>query len=303
MAQGIPGLRGTDHIGITVPDLDEAEAFLVGVLGAQHIYTLGAKQADDDWMAVHIGVDPRTVTFKWGDTRLPTAGPVYGSSHTMGMGGAVRLAAREVRRKLAAHGASAEGPLDLPALMRNADVSEVTGEGKFEFGDAPMSMNGSGTPYAMQSWGANFVEVGVDRDLGLIRLRRVVARYSAGRIINPLTAKSQMIGAIIWEWGKATMEASVVEPRHARFLAKNLSNVSVPVYADIPINAIDVGFVDEFDPHASPIGARGIGELGATGVAAAIANAIHDAVGVRVREVPILPHHILEALAKNGATR
>jgi len=61
MAPGIPGLRGTDHIGITVPDLDEAEAFLVGVLGAQHIYTLGAKQADDDWMAVHIGVDPRTV--------------------------------------------------------------------------------------------------------------------------------------------------------------------------------------------------------------------------------------------------
>ena len=250
-----------------------------------------------------LGVDPRTVTFKWGDTRLPTAGPVYGSSHTMGMGGAVRLAALAVRRKLAAHGASAEGPLDLPALMRDANVSEVTGEGKFEFGDAPMSMNGSGTPYAMQSWGANFVEVGVDRDLGLIRLRRVVARYSAGRIINPLTAKSQMIGAIIWEWGKATMEASVVEPRHARFLAKNLSNVAVPVNADIPMNAIDVGFVDEFDPHASPIGARGIGELGATGVAAAIANAIHDAVGVRVREVPILPHHILEALAKDGATR
>jgi xanthine dehydrogenase YagR molybdenum-binding subunit len=187
--------------------------------------------------------------------------------------------------------------------MRRANVAEVTGEAKFAFGDAPMSMNGSGTPYAMQTWGANFVEVGVDRDLGLIRLRRVVARYSAGRIINPLTAKSQMIGAIIWEWGKATMEASLVEPRHARFLAKNLSNVALPVNADIPMNAIDVGFVDEFDPHASPIGAKGIGELGATGVAAAIANAIYDAVGVRVREVPILPHHVLEGLANNGPTR
>jgi xanthine dehydrogenase YagR molybdenum-binding subunit len=177
----------------------------------------------------------------------------------------------------------------------------VVGEGRFGFGDAPFSMNGSGTPYAMQTWGANFVEVGVDRDLGLIRLRRVVARYSAGRIINPLAAKSQMIGGIIWEWGKATMEASVVEPRHARFLAKNLSNVAVPVNADIPASAIDVGFIDEFDPHASPIGARGIGELGATGVTAAIANAIHNAIGVRVREVPILPHHILVELAKQEA--
>jgi xanthine dehydrogenase YagR molybdenum-binding subunit len=218
----------------------------------------------------------------------------------MGMGGAVRLAALDARGKLAAHGASAEGPLDLAALMRRANVAEVTGEGKFDFGDAPASLNGSGTPYAMQTWGAIFVEVGVDRDLGIIRLRRVVARYSAGRIINPLTAKSQMIGGIIWDWGKATMEASFVEPRHARFLAKNLSNVAVPVNADIPLNAIDVGFVDEFDPHASPIGARGIGELGSTGVAAAIANAIYDAVGVRVREVPILPHHILDGLAKQN---
>jgi xanthine dehydrogenase YagR molybdenum-binding subunit len=93
------------------------------------------------------------------------------------------------------------------------------------------------------------------------------------------------------------MEASIVEPRHARFLAKNLSNVAIPVNADIPHDAIDVGFIDEFDEHASPTGARGIGELGATGVAAAIANAVYDAVGVRVRQVPILPHHILDALS------
>src|SRR5439155_14694402 len=157
-------------------------------------------------------------------------------------------------------------------------------------------MNGLGTPYAMFGWGAVFVELGVDRDLGLIRLRRVVARYSAGRIINPLTARSQMIGGIVWEWGKATMEASLIEPRYARFLAKNLSNVAVPVNADIP-SAIDVGFIDEYDPHASPTGARGIGELGATGVAPAVANAIFDAVGLRVRQVPILPSHILEGMA------
>jgi xanthine dehydrogenase YagR molybdenum-binding subunit len=91
------------------------------------------------------------------------------------------------------------------------------------------------------------------------------------------------------------MEESVQEPTHGRWLAKNLSNVAIPVNADIP-GAIEVDFVDEFDPHASAIGARGIGELAATGVAAAVANAVYDAVGVRVREVPILPWKILEKL-------
>jgi xanthine dehydrogenase YagR molybdenum-binding subunit len=240
-----------------------------------------------------LGVPTERVSVRWGDTNLPTTGPVYGSSHTMGTGGAVKLAAEDARRKLEVYGAAKEGSLDLAALMARANVEEVVGEGKLTMpGDAPASFNGAGTPYAMQTWGVTFVEVGVDRDLGTIRFRRAVARYSAGRIINPLTARSQMIGSIIWEWGKATMEASPIEPTHARFLAKNLSNVSVPVNADIP-SAIDVGFVEEFDEHASPIGARGIGELGATGVAAAIANAVFDATGIRVREVPILPSHIL----------
>jgi xanthine dehydrogenase YagR molybdenum-binding subunit len=249
-----------------------------------------------------LGTDPGNVTFLWGDTRYPPAGPVYGSSHSMGMGSAVRMAALDVREQLAVYGAAPDGPLDLPALMRRANVPEVTGMGKFAFGEGVhWSLNGSGTPYAMQTWGANFVEIGIDRDLGLIRLRRAVARYSAGRIINPLTARSQMIGGIIWEWGKATMEASVIEPRYGRFLAKNLSNVALPVNADIPADAIDVGFIEEVDPHASAIGAKGIGELGATGVAAAIANAVYDAVGVRVREVPILPKHILEGLAAKPA--
>ncbi|MBW8814236.1 MAG: xanthine dehydrogenase family protein molybdopterin-binding subunit [Caulobacterales bacterium] len=257
--------------------------------GNQTVFRLVAAEA--------LGTNPDNVTIHWGDTRYPPAGPVYGSSQTIGMGGAVRLAALDARARLEGFGAAKDGPLDLAALMHASQQAKIRGHGKFDPEGGPMSFNGSGTPYAMQSWGANFVEIGVDRDLGLIRLRRVVARYSAGRIINPLTARSQMIGSIVWEWGKATMEASLVEPRYGRFLAKNLSNVAVPVNADIPHDGIDVGFVEDFDPHAGPTGARGIGELGGTGVAAAIANAVYDAVGVRVREVPILPHHILEALA------
>ena len=183
-----------------------------------------------------LGIPTEQVSIRWGDTDLPMTGPVYGSSHTMGTGGAVKLAAEDARRKLEVYGAAKEGPLDLAALMARANVEEVVGDGKLTLpGDAPANFNGAGTPYAMQTWGVTFVEVGVDRDLGIIRFRRAVARYSAGRIVNPLTARSQMIGSIIWEWGKATMEASPIEPTHARFLAKNLSNVAVPVNADIPV--------------------------------------------------------------------
>ena len=98
-----------------------------------------------------------------------------------------------------------------------------------------------------------FVEVGVDPDFGLLRLRRAVGVYSAGRIINSRTARSQMTGGIIWGWGKATMEESDQEPVHGRWLAKNLSNVAVPVNADIPAD-LDVSFVDEYDEAASLIG-------------------------------------------------
>ncbi|HEX7388471.1 MAG TPA: xanthine dehydrogenase family protein molybdopterin-binding subunit [Acidiphilium sp.] len=265
----------------------EASANDIGT-GNQTVYTLVAADT--------LGISPDRIGVRWGDTRYVATGPVYGSSHTMGTGSAVRVAVQEARRKLQLYGAKADGPLDLAELMRRANVEEIVGDGAWAMPDgAPASMNGNGTPYAMQTFGVTMVEIGVDRDLGVIRLRRAVARYSAGRIINPLTARSQMIGGIIWEWGKATMEASPIEPGHGRFLAKNLSNVAVPVNADIP-SAIDVGFVDEFDEHASPIGARGIGELGSTGVAAAIANAVYDAVGIRVREVPILPAHIIDGL-------
>jgi xanthine dehydrogenase YagR molybdenum-binding subunit len=121
-------------------------------------------------------------------------------------------------------------------------------------------------------------------------------------IDNPKTARSQMIGGIVWGWGKATMEQSVQEPIHGRWLAKNLSSVSIPVNADIPSD-IQIHFVDEFDPHASAIGARGIGELGATGVDAAVANAVFDAVGVRVRELPITPARLLPVMVKLGSSR
>jgi xanthine dehydrogenase YagR molybdenum-binding subunit len=249
----------------------------------------GAQTVLSQIAAEELGVPLDRVAVRWGDTDLPRTGPTYGSSTTMGTGSAVAAAARDVGKQLADLGLDAR-------QMAEAGVDELVGEGAYELpGGAQFNGDGEGTPYAMRTWGAVFVEVGVDPDFGVLRLRRAVGVYSAGRIVNALTARAQMVGAIVWGWGKATMEESDQEPVYGRWLAKNLSNVAVPVNADIPAD-IDVSFVEEFDEAASLIGARGIGELGATGVDAAVAAAVHDAVGVRVREVPIMPWKVLEGL-------
>jgi xanthine dehydrogenase YagR molybdenum-binding subunit len=260
-----------------------------------------------------LGLDPAKVTARMGDTTLPQAGPTYGSSSTIGVGAAVLDAARDARRKLARlanlppdeaemrggrilrHGGGVGDGVAVADVMREAGVGEVVGEGAFALpGEAPFEADGKGTPFAMRTFGAVFVEVGVDPELGLLRLRRAVGSYSAGRIINPRTARAQMTGGIIWGWGKAAMEASEHEPRLGRWLSKNLSGVAIPVNADIPSN-IQVHFVDEFDEHAGPLGAKGIGELGATGVAAAVANAVFDARAGGVRELPITPARLVAA--------
>jgi xanthine dehydrogenase YagR molybdenum-binding subunit len=244
--------------------------------------------------ADELGLPMETVSLTWGDSNLPRTSPVYGSSATMSTGSSVALACRNLKAEAKRRFGDDR---DLAALMRNAGVSELVAEGEFKLpDDAQFSLDGSGTPYAMRTWGAVFIEVGVDPELGVIRFRRAAGAYSAGRIINPKTARSQMTGGMIWAWGKATMEQSIPEPTYGRWLAKNLSNVAIPVNADIPID-IKIHFIEETDPHASVIGARGIGELAATGMDAAIAAAVYDAVGVRVRELPITPDKVLTGLA------
>lgn len=149
---------------------------------------------------------------------------------------------------------------------------------------------------ATRTFGVVFVEVGVDETLGNVRLRRATGVYSAGRIMNERTARSQIIGGIVWGWGVATSERSVLEPQLGRWHSQNLAGVALPVNADIPAE-IDVSFVDEVDNNAGPLGAKGIGELSATGVAAAVANAVFDAVGIRFRQLPITPARFMEAAA------
>ena len=239
-----------------------------------------------------LGVPLERVSLVHGDTDLPPAGPTTGSSSTMGLGSAAQDAATKLRAKLheLAAGDLPNSPDAYGDVLTRLGLEEVVAEGSFALpsGASPL---GEVEEWSMATWGATFVEVRIDEDFMVPRLSRIVAAYSAGRIINPRTARSQMIGGLIWGAGQALLESSATDPRLGRFMSKNLSGYLVPVSADIP--DIDVQFVTEDDRVASPIGARGVGELGAVGVGGAIANAVFHATGVRVRSLPILPEMLL----------
>ncbi len=145
--------------------------------------------------------------------------------------------------------------------------------------------------FSMRAFGAMFVEVRVDPDLGTIRVARVVGGFGAGRIINPKTANSQAIGGMIGGIGMALLEQVIWDSRNARVVNSNLADYRVPVNADIP--NLEAFFVDERDPHVNPLGAKGIAELAIVGVAPAIANAVYHATGKRVRDLPITPEKLL----------
>jgi xanthine dehydrogenase YagR molybdenum-binding subunit len=232
-----------------------------------------------------LGVPVEAVRVKIGDTDLPESPMTAGSSSTLSVGSAVQDAAMKLRARLQALSATGDGalPNEYGALLGRHGLERVSADGEWVPAAQPA--------FAYSSFGAIFVEVRVDEDLRLPRLKRAVGVYSAGRIVNPKTARSQLIGGITWGVGQALLEASEMDRKLGRYLSKNLAGYLVPVNADI--GEIDVSFADELDPHASAIGARGIGELAATGIGPAIANAVFHATGVRVRELPIRPEHLI----------
>ena len=145
--------------------------------------------------------------------------------------------------------------------------------------------------YAFHSFGAQFCEVRYDEDLARVRVTRFTGVYDCGRILNPKTARSQMIGGIIMGLGSALMEETVRDPRSGAIVGNNFADYRVPVNADIP--PIDIAFIEHPDLRFNSLGARGIGEISITGVAAAVANAVYHASGRRVRDLPILPERLL----------
>jgi xanthine dehydrogenase YagR molybdenum-binding subunit len=152
-------------------------------------------------------------------------------------------------------------------------------------------MGDEGKKFSAHAFGAQFVEVRVDPDLGTVRVGRVVSGFAAGKIINPKTAHSQAIGGIVGGIGMALLEETIWDPRNARIINANLADYHVPAHADIP--ALEAFYVDEQDARVNPLGAKGLAELSIVGAAAAVANAIHHATGKRVRELPITPDKLL----------
>jgi xanthine dehydrogenase YagR molybdenum-binding subunit len=256
-----------------------------------------------------IGLKVEQVRFELGASTMPEA-PVSGGSTTVAsVGPAVQAAGHALRLKLVGIAAAAEGSplfgaqadqvgvengelylLAEPArreamaaiVARHGEPVEVTA--KAEPGDEKKK-------YSMHAFGAVFVEVTVDEDLGEIRVPRVVGVYGVGKLMNAKTGYSQLMGGIVWGIGLALLEETIIDPRYGRAVNGNLAEYHVPVNADI--QDIDVQIVDEDDPHVNPLGAKGIGEIGITGVGAAIANAVYHATGKRVRDLPVMLDKLL----------
>lgn len=250
------------------------------------------------------------VRFELGDTTMPRA-PVSGGSMTVAsVAPAVQAACAALRDRLI-DAAVNDAASPLAGLRRDDVVAEngalrarSDGQRRVAYADVVARQGGAiesradakpgaeAERYASRSFGAVFAEVRVDADLGVIRVPRIVATYSVGRRLNAKTALSQLQGGIVWGVSQALFEESLLDPRDGRFVNGNLAEYHVPVNADIGL--IDVNFVDENDTAFNPLGARGIGEIGITGVAAALANAVYHATGRRIRALPITLDQLLE---------
>ena len=267
-------------------------------------YTIMAQIAADA-----LGLPEGRVRFELGDTAMPET-PVSGGSQTASStGSAVKLAALALREQLielARTDAKSElFGLDARAIrVSGGELFVENGKQKDSFSAL---LERSGKPeitarastkekeerkrFSLHSFGAQFVEVRVDEDTGEVRVTRAVGAFAAGKILNPKTARSQFLGGMVWGIGFALHEQTVRDPHSGRIVTRDLADYHVPVHADVP--ALEVVSIDEHDPYVNEIGAKGIGEIGITGMAAAIANAVYNATGKRVRDLPITPDKLL----------
>ncbi len=227
------------------------------------------------------------VCFEYGDTRLPQA-PVSGGSATIGsVGSAVHGAVKALQAKV----------LELAGKGKNdtltiEDYAQILKQNNLEQIEADYSFQPKQEQdYSKHAFGAQFVEVRIDPDFGEVRINRCTGAFACGKILNHKTARSQFMGGIIMGIGMALMEETVVDPNLGRVMNANLGEYHVPVNADIP--DIDIEMLEEIDNHVNPIGTKGIGEIGITGVAAAVANAVYHATGKRIRDLPITPDKVM----------
>jgi xanthine dehydrogenase YagR molybdenum-binding subunit len=147
-------------------------------------------------------------------------------------------------------------------------------------------------PLGLLTFGAQFAEVAVDPELGLVRVRRLVGAFAPGRVLNPRLATSQLMGGMLWGLGQALLEGNRMDPRYGRWAASSLGEYLVPVNADAP--DVRVELVEVHDEGFNPLGVKGVGEIGQVGVAAAIANAVFSATGRRIRELPLVAERVMD---------
>jgi xanthine dehydrogenase YagR molybdenum-binding subunit len=258
-----------------------------------------------------LGVPMEDVTARIADTTLPKS-PVEGGSWTAASAGsAVDAACKLVRTELFSHAQKMDGsPLkgakieqvtfanhriqmtnDPSRFVTFEDAMRAGGFDRIQAEDTASPNKTNMMRYSAYTHSAVFAEVRVDEELGVIRVTRVVSAVAAGRIINPKTARSQIVGGVVWGIGMALHEETFTDHNLGRFMNHNFAEYHVPVNADI--HDIDVIFVEEHDDKASPIGVKGLGEIGIVGTAGAIANAVYHATGKRIRDLPITIDKVL----------
>jgi xanthine dehydrogenase YagR molybdenum-binding subunit len=258
-----------------------------------------------------LGVDFSAMRFQAGDTDLPNTSAAVGSMGTTMVSAAVHEASTALCAQLVAMAVADEGsPLHGvdPAMVQVADgrmalpdrpdagetYSELLQRNRLNDVEATGSWRPPplDAPFGMLTFGAQFAEVAVDPELGLVRVRRLLGAYAPGRVLNPMLARSQLMGGMLWGLGQALLEGNQMDPRSGRWGASNLAEYLVSVNADAP--DVSVEFVDVKDEVVNPLGVKGVGEIGQVAVAAAIANAVFHATGRRVRELPMAPELVMD---------
>jgi xanthine dehydrogenase YagR molybdenum-binding subunit len=265
-----------------------------------------------------LGLDLDRLEFRSGSSDLPDAGIAGGSSHTATAGMAIHNAGADVIGRLAElatndHRSPLFGAGNAGVIARGGRLFRRDDESRSEsyadiLGRAGLAqIEGHGTSaadgvaqssYAMYAHGAVFAEVRVDPDLGQIRATRVIGAFAAGRIINPRMVRSQLCGGMIWGISFALHEQAMMDPRSGRPMNANLAEYHIPVNADVP--SLEAILVEEHDPHVNALGIKGVGEIGITGTAGAVANAVWHATGLRVRHFPITLDRLIGSQTGSG---
>jgi xanthine dehydrogenase YagR molybdenum-binding subunit len=271
------------------------------VQAAAHEMGMGVATSQLQAAADRLGLPLRCVAFHYGDSDLPSSPMAGGSCQTLSIAASVRAAAEELVRQLLAlsgkdsplHGAGYEDVIARDSGLylakepsRGASYAEILRQAGKEYveveGAAPPPLEAE--KYSIASYGAQFCEVRVNEVTGEVRVSRWVGAFDVGRVVNAKTAASQLQGGIIMGIGMALTEEVLFDERTGRIVNATMAEYHVPVNLDVP--KIQVMWTDIPDPH-TPLGARGIGEIGITGAAAAVANAVFHATGKRLRSLPI----------------